>query len=371
MGIPRVETAKAPSQAPARSEAAASGEGEFAQLMALQAPPEAPPSGPAPPRGDDARQARSREAAKTVPRDETAAEADATEAAPAAAEHTDAKPADDATTDPDLAQWLAQWHGQPPADETVAAPPAATKKRTAADTAGIEATDKATATQRLRGGDEAARERGAAIDAPALPARDETAAATPEPTRAAGPAASAGTFTLPAGFVPVSHSAAATAVAAPAPAAADASVLGVPVPVPLDSPEFATAFGVEISLLAKGGVQRAELHLNPAETGPVSVRIALDGQQARIDFGAQAAATRAAIEASLPELAAALRDAGLTLAGGGVTQHMGQHGGRQGDERRDAPADGPRLEGDAGTPAAPARAAWRGRAGASGVDLYA
>ena len=82
-------------------------------------------------------------------------------------------------------------------------------------------------------------------------------------------------------------------------------------PTPIESPDFGAAFGVQVSVLAKDGVQQAELHLNPAETGPVSIQIALDGSEARIDFGADLAATRAAIERSLPELAAALRDAGL------------------------------------------------------------
>ncbi len=67
-------------------------------------------------------------------------------------------------------------------------------------------------------------------------------------------------------------------------------------PTPIDSPDFGAAFGVQVSVLAKDGVQQAELHLNPAETGPVSIQIAVDGSEARIDFGADLAATRAAIE---------------------------------------------------------------------------
>ena len=70
----------------------------------------------------------------------------------------------------------------------------------------------------------------------------------------------------------------------------------------------------------------AELHLNPADMGPVSVQIVMDGTQARVDFGADVAATRQAIEAGLPELASALADAGFTLAGGGVSQHAGGRG---------------------------------------------
>lgn len=96
--------------------------------------------------------------------------------------------------------------------------------------------------------------------------------------------------------------------------------------LPLDSPGFAPALGAQISLFARDGVQTARLQLNPAEMGPIAVQIAVDGNAARIDFQADRAATREVIEASLPALAGALQDAGLTLTGGGVFQ---QHPGRQ------------------------------------------
>jgi len=97
-------------------------------------------------------------------------------------------------------------------------------------------------------------------------------------------------------------------------------------PVPLYSPEFAQALGVQVSVLARDGVQRAELHLNPAEMGPISVQIELEGREARVDFHAHAAATREVIERGLPELATALREQGMTLAGGGVfEQSPGSH----------------------------------------------
>lgn len=107
-------------------------------------------------------------------------------------------------------------------------------------------------------------------------------------------------------------------------------------PTPAHAPEFAEALGVQVSLLASDGIQEAELHLNPAEMGPISVRIALDGQRAQVDFGVDSAATRAIVEAGLPELAAAMREAGLTLTGGGVSQHArgdgaAAQGGRPGD----------------------------------------
>jgi flagellar hook-length control protein FliK len=115
------------------------------------------------------------------------------------------------------------------------------------------------------------------------------------------------------------------------------------IPVPLDSPAFAPALGSQISLFAREGVQTARLQLNPAEMGPISVQIALDGNAARVDFQADLAGTREVIEASLPALAGALQDAGLTLAGGGVFQ---QSPGQQG-------------QGDAASAAAPRHGAGR------------
>ncbi len=151
--------------------------------------------------------------------------------------------------------------------------------------------------------------------------------------------------------------------------AAPAAVTTETVPVPVDSPDFAAAFGMQVGTLARDGIQRAELHLNPSDMGPVSIQITLDGTQARVDFGADVAATRQAIEAGLPELASALRDAGFTLAGGGVTQHSGSNGGQaddagsgRGGSPRGAPEVIARLD------AAAQRATRRGAVG--GVDLY-
>ncbi|HEY2560223.1 MAG TPA: flagellar hook-length control protein FliK [Caldimonas sp.] len=140
----------------------------------------------------------------------------------------------------------------------------------------------------------------------------------------------------------------------------------------IDAPEFAATLGVQVSLLAKDGVQHAELHLNPAETGPVSIHIAVDGTAARIDFGADHAATRQAIERGLPELASALRDAGLTLAGGGVSQHAS--GRQRGGDEPAAAASG-RGSSSSGVGVGEAVGTTTARIGrrtaAGGVDLYA
>ena len=343
------------------------------------------------------RAARVRQAGARTPAAKTGTEAKPTGAKDGAKDGVEAREgrdgddtktdADAAPVDPALAQWLAQLqrpsaeseagalahgpahgHGGGTAStgegaEDVGGDAAGTAALQAGDARGA-ASARAAAQQRHGQAADAA-DRGPVAGAQDTPARvaEESAAATP--TARTAPES---TFVLPTLPEPAAAAAASTAATPAAPAAAEAPVSAA-VPVPMDSADFAEAFGVQVSVLARDGVQQAELHLNPAEMGPVSVQIAMDGERAHIDFGAQAAATRAAIEASLPELAAALRDAGLTLAGGGVSQQTSGRGddARQGgSDRRDA--GGART---AAVEPGAARPGWRGRVSAGGVDLYA
>jgi flagellar hook-length control protein FliK len=107
--------------------------------------------------------------------------------------------------------------------------------------------------------------------------------------------------------------------------AAEAPLPTATLPAPIDNPAFAPALATQVRWWANDGVQQAQLLLNPAEMGPVTVNIVLDGLDARIDFSADLAATRGAIEAALPVLAAALDDSGLKLSGGGVHDGSARH----------------------------------------------
>ena len=102
------------------------------------------------------------------------------------------------------------------------------------------------------------------------------------------------------------------------------------VPTPFAAPGFQQALGYQVSLLARDGIGQAELHLNPADMGPVSVHITMTGDQARVDFGADLAQTRQALEAGWAELASSLKDAGFTLSGGGVSDHARERQAPQG-----------------------------------------
>ncbi len=384
---PAHQSASRPALRPPASEPQPGVEGgDFAQLMALQAPAEETAQ---PARPDEARPARARQSARSPARNaQNETPRDTPDVARPPREKADAaRPAEDdaAPLDPALAQWL-QSLPRPEAPveaPTDVAPDAAalgaTRKqhglplaRPAADAG--EAPDLPAAAgaraghgpQALRSAEKGARDTLQATEAPPSRSADDGPSAAPAAASEPAPIVPASGFALPAGFEPVTSAAPGTA----APTAAESPVLAVPMPVPLESPEFAQAFGLEISVLARDGIQQAELHLNPAEMGPVSVQIALDGEKARIDFGAQAAATRAVIEASLPELAAALRDAGLTLAGGGVSQHAGSRDDGRRDGQADAGRSGARDRADA-VAAAPSRPVLRSRAGPGGVDLYA
>ena len=90
---------------------------------------------------------------------------------------------------------------------------------------------------------------------------------------------------------------------------------------PVTQPGFSDEVVVELVRRvgqAEQGTHEVMLHLNPADMGPVSVSIELNGTTARIEFSASEALTRHHLEAALPGLAEALRDDGLSLQHGAV-----------------------------------------------------
>lgn len=102
---------------------------------------------------------------------------------------------------------------------------------------------------------------------------------------------------------------------------------------------FAEQLGAQLSSFVREGVQHARLQLHPLELGPVTVQIQLDGGNAHMSFAAEHAHTRQALEQALPTLAGSLREAGLTLSGGGVFEQPRQPQ-PEGDGSRGAGGDG-------------------------------
>ncbi|MEX8493251.1 flagellar hook-length control protein FliK [Sphaerotilus sp.] len=104
-----------------------------------------------------------------------------------------------------------------------------------------------------------------------------------------------------------------TAMAGGSPVVAPAQTwIQTPVTQPGFSDEVVVAL-VRRAGQAEQGRQEVTLHLNPAEMGPVSVSLELNGSTARIEFGASEALTRHHLEATLSGLTEAFRDEGLSL----------------------------------------------------------
>lgn len=201
------------------------------------------------------------------------------------------------------------------------------------------------------------------IDAKAVTGGGEGKSAA---TTAAAPAA--GSFEAALNAASAQHAKSASEGATTADTAAPAQVV---LAQPLHDANFAPEMAARLSLLAADGVQQAELHLNPAEMGPVAVQIVVDGQQAQISFHSEQAETRAVLERGLPELAAALRDTGLTLSGGGVFQQQAREQG-QGGQGASTAARGRAGESELDERTIAAATAPRAPARSRGVlDLYA
>lgn len=144
------------------------------------------------------------------------------------------------------------------------------------------------------------------------------------------------------------------------------------VETPITDHDFPRVLGMKIGQWVNDEVQQVWLDVHPADMGPVAIQIALDGQQAELNFGVESAAARQVIEASLPELASALQSAGLTLSGGSISQDMPQ-------SRPGADPENPRGAASASRQAAagatggadPADGFRPSRAGLGLLDLYA
>ena len=129
--------------------------------------------------------------------------------------------------------------------------------------------------------------------------------------------------------MPALLAAAAPGAAGAAGAAAVAVQAEAHLPATPGSADFGPQLGAQISTFVRNGIEHARLHLNPAEMGPVSVQIQLDGQTALVHLSAENPHTRQALEEAMHLLAGSLREAGLTLTGGGVFERPRQGDGAQ------------------------------------------
>jgi flagellar hook-length control protein FliK len=112
--------------------------------------------------------------------------------------------------------------------------------------------------------------------------------------------------------------------AAPAAAGASPSATHARIAASPHSAAFGPELGAQISTFIRHGVERAQLQLHPAELGPVTVQILVEGASAQVHLWAEQPGTRLALEQAMPALAGQLRESGLTLTGGGVFEQPRQ-----------------------------------------------
>ncbi len=97
------------------------------------------------------------------------------------------------------------------------------------------------------------------------------------------------------------------------------------------TPEFASQVAERVVWMAGQKLDRAQIRLNPAHLGPISVDVSVGEDGANITFTAQHALTRDALEQALPRLREMFNGSGLALAGADVSG-QGPDTQRGGDE---------------------------------------
>lgn len=88
----------------------------------------------------------------------------------------------------------------------------------------------------------------------------------------------------------------------------------------LNQPNWSRVVSSRVIYMAREGVQHAELRLNPAQLGPVEVRLSIVNEQTNVTFLANNVATREALEQALPRLRESFAESGLALNNAEVEQ---------------------------------------------------
>ncbi len=105
----------------------------------------------------------------------------------------------------------------------------------------------------------------------------------------------------------------------------------ITVHTPLQQPGWSDELGGQVTWMVKQNLHAAEIKLNPAQLGPIEVKITMHQDQATITLAAAHGVTRDALEAALPRLREMFADAGVNVANANVSSQtpQGGQGGRE------------------------------------------
>ncbi|RDH84689.1 MAG: hypothetical protein DIZ80_04270 [endosymbiont of Galathealinum brachiosum] len=80
----------------------------------------------------------------------------------------------------------------------------------------------------------------------------------------------------------------------------------------------------QVSYMIKGGFQQAEIKLNPANLGPMEIKLSMSDDKASVNFVTQHAQVRDVVDAALPRLKEMLEQQGLNLSDANVSTQSEQ-----------------------------------------------
>ncbi len=105
---------------------------------------------------------------------------------------------------------------------------------------------------------------------------------------------------------------------------APASTLNLSIAANIQNPNWSQQMTQQVAYMVNGGLQQAEIKLNPAHLGPMKIKLSITDDQATVNFVAQHAPVREALDAALPRLKEMFEQQGLNLADADVSTQSDQ-----------------------------------------------
>jgi flagellar hook-length control protein FliK len=131
------------------------------------------------------------------------------------------------------------------------------------------------------------------------------------------------------------------------------------------------ALGDRIQWLVGQKVQGAQVKLNPANLGPMEVRIQMNNDQASIQFTAHHAVVREALEAALPRLREMLEASGVQLVDVDVSGQQSFAGRQQAADEQERPYWANGFDGAESDPEIRVQTPLTAFSGSGRLDLFA
>jgi flagellar hook-length control protein FliK len=109
--------------------------------------------------------------------------------------------------------------------------------------------------------------------------------------------------------------------------------------VPVNQAGWGEAVGNRLMMMVNGRVQSANIHLNPAELGPIEIKVSVNQDHATVHFVSNNSTVRDAIEDAFPRLKEMFSQNGLNLADANVSQQSSQQSSQQTEHLHDEQND--------------------------------